>query len=45
LAPRVGATVRIVGPASMDLYYLRQDNLRSKPVYKNIGGLIFKFSY
>lgn len=45
LAPRVGITLRIMGPASMDLYYLRQDNLRSKPVYTNIGGLIFQFSY
>ena len=45
LAPRVGTTMRVMGPASIDLYYLRQDNLRSKPVYKNIGGLIFQFSY
>lgn len=45
LAPRVGTTMSIMGPASLELYYLRQDNLRGKPVYANIGGLIFAFSY
>jgi Protein of unknown function (DUF2490) len=45
LAPRVGTTMRLLGPASMDLYYMRQDNLRGKPAYVNIGGLIFEFSY
>jgi hypothetical protein len=45
LAPRLGSTVRLGGPASMDLYYMRQDNLRGKPAYANIGGLIIEFAY
>jgi len=45
LAPRLGSEARLGGPASMDLYYLRQDNLRGKPAYVNIGGLIIKLSY
>ncbi len=45
LAPRLGSEARLGGPASMDLYYLRQDNLRGRPAYVNIGGLIIKLTY
>ena len=45
LEPRVGSTFRLGGPASMDLYYMREDNLRGKPAYVNIGGLIIQLAY
>ncbi len=45
LAPRAGTTMRLTGSASVDLYYMRQDDLRGKPAYANIGGLIITFSY
>ncbi len=45
LAPRLGTRARLGGPASLDLYYMRQDNLRGKPAYANIGGLIIQLSY
>jgi hypothetical protein len=45
LAPRVGTSLRLGGPAAMDVYYMRQDNLRGRPAYVNTGGLILQFSY
>jgi hypothetical protein len=45
LEPRGGSTLQLGGPVSMDLYYMREDNLRGKPAYVNIGGLIIQLAY
>jgi len=45
LAGRVGTEARLVGPASVDVYVARQDNLRESPSYVNALGVTIKLVY
>jgi len=45
LAGRVGSEARLVGPASVDVYVARQDNLRESPSYVNALGVTVKLVY
>jgi hypothetical protein len=45
LAGRVGSEARLWGPASIDLYIARQNNLRELPVYVNALGATVKLSF
>jgi len=45
LAGRVGTEARLVGPASVDAYVARQDNLRESPSYVNALGMTIKLVY
>jgi hypothetical protein len=45
LAGRVGTEARLVGPASVDVYVARQDNLRESPSYVNALGMTIKLVY
>ena len=45
LAGRVGTEARLVGPASVDVYVARQDNLRDSPSYVNALGVTVKLVY
>ena len=45
LAGRVGTEARLVGPASVDVYVARQDNLREPPSYVNALGMTIKLVY
>jgi hypothetical protein len=45
LAGRVGTEARLVGPASVDVYVARQDNLRELPSYVNALGMTIKLVY
>jgi hypothetical protein len=45
LAGRVGTEARLVGPASVDVYLARQDNLRESPSYVNALGVTVKLVY
>lgn len=45
LAGRVGTEARLVGPASVDVYVARQDNLREPPSYVNALGVTVKLIY
>ena len=45
LAGRAGTEARLVGPASVDVYVARQDNLRESPSYVNALGMTIKLVY
>jgi hypothetical protein len=45
LAGRVGTEARLFGPASIDVYVARQDNLRESPSYVNALGVTIKLVY
>jgi len=45
LAGRVGSEARLFGPASVDVYMARQDNLRESPSYVNALGVTVKLVY
>jgi len=45
LAGRVGTEARLVGPASVDVFVARQDNLRESPSYVNALGMTIKLVY
>jgi hypothetical protein len=45
LAGRVGTEARLFGPASVDVYVARQDNLREPPSYVNALGVTVKLIY
>jgi hypothetical protein len=45
LAGRVGTEARLVGPATVDVYVARQDNLRESPRYVNALGVTVKLVY
>lgn len=45
LAGRVGTEARLFGPASIDVYVARQDNLRESPSYVNALGTTVKLAY
>jgi len=45
LAGRLGTEARLVGPASVDVYVARQDNLREPPSYVNALGVTVKLIY
>lgn len=45
LAGRVGTEARLVGPASIDVYVARQDNLREPPSYVNALGTTVKLVF
>ncbi len=45
LAGRVGTEARLFGPASIDVYVARQNNLREAPSYVNALGLTVKLVY
>jgi hypothetical protein len=45
LAGRVGTEARLLGPASIDVYLARQDNLRDAPSYVNALGLTVKLVF
>ncbi len=45
LAGRIGTEARLVGPASVDVYLARQDNLRESPSYVNALGVTVKLVY
>jgi hypothetical protein len=45
VAGRVGTEARLFGPASVDVYVARQDNLRESPSYVNALGVTVKLVY
>jgi len=45
LAGRVGSEAKVWGPASIDLYWARQNNTRTLPRYVNALGLTTKLTY
>jgi len=45
LAGRIGSEARLFGPASVDLYAARQDNLRDTPKYLNAIGVTVKLVF
>ncbi len=45
IAGRIGSEARLGGPASIDVYVARQNNLHSTPRYVNALGLTMKLAY
>lgn len=45
LAGRIGSEARLGGPASIDVYVARQNNLHSAPRYVNALGITVKLEY
>lgn len=45
LGGRVGSEARVWGPASVDVYFARQNNTRTRPKYINALGLTTKLTY